>query len=78
LGAAIIAQNEIDIWTVHQFLPLERDPDTIDSYECVYTALGGLYGRYEIKIDEILVRSVFRPNIAIAGNTRDWMARCIW
>ncbi|KIW44404.1 uncharacterized protein PV06_02876 [Exophiala oligosperma] len=66
LGAAIVAQNEVDIWTVHQFLPLEKDPDTIDSYECVYTALGALHGRYEIKIDEILVRSIFRPNIAIA------------
>ncbi|OQU94362.1 FAD binding domain-containing protein [Cladophialophora immunda] len=48
------------------FLPLETHPDTIDSYECVYSALGALNGRYEIKIDEILVRSTFRPNIAVA------------
>ena len=34
--------------------------------EAVYTVLDGLKGKYEIKIDEILVRSVWRPYIAVA------------
>jgi FAD-dependent monooxygenase len=50
------------------FLPLDMDPDTISSHEAAYTVLGGLYGPYEIKIDEVLVRSTYRPNIAITRN----------
>jgi FAD-dependent monooxygenase len=69
LGGAIIAQNEIDIWTTHLFLPLDVDTDAISSEEAVYRVLGGLHEPYPIKIDEVLVRSVWRPNIAIA---RQW------
>jgi FAD-dependent monooxygenase len=32
----------------------------------VYRVLGGIYGEFRIQIDEILVRSVWRPNIAVA------------
>lgn len=67
LGGAIVAQNEIDTWTTHLALPLEQDPEAIGSHEAVYRVLGGLYDQYEIKIDEVLVRSTYRPNIAIAG-----------
>jgi hypothetical protein len=68
-GGAIIAQDEIDTWTTHLFLPLDAQPEKIESHEAVYRVLGGLYGRYPIDIDQILVRSVWRPNIAVA---RDW------
>jgi hypothetical protein len=68
-GAAIIAQDEVDTWTVHLFLPLETDTSAISSHDAVYTALGGMNGKYEIEIDEILVRSVWRPSIAVA---RTW------
>lgn len=65
-SGALIAQDEVDQWTVHYRLPLETDTSEIGSEEAVYTVLGGLKGRYEIKIDEILVRSVWYPNIAVA------------
>jgi hypothetical protein len=67
--AAIISQDEKDTWTIHLFLPLDADPSKIDSYDAVYRVLGGLYEPYRIEIDEILVRSVWRPNIAVA---RTW------
>ncbi|EXJ68313.1 uncharacterized protein A1O5_08928 [Cladophialophora psammophila CBS 110553] len=66
LSGAAIAQNEIDTWTTHLFMPLEKDSDSISSQEAVETALGGLHGRYPVKIDEVLVRSTYRPSIAIA------------
>lgn len=69
LRGAIIAQNEKDIWTTHMFLPLDADTDSMSSEEAVYRVLGGLYGEYRIKIDEILVRSTWRPTIAVA---RTW------
>jgi hypothetical protein len=68
-GGAIIAQDEVDTWTVHLFLPLETDTSSISSHDAVYAVLGGMNGKYEIKIDEILVRSVWRPSIAVA---RTW------
>lgn len=66
---AIISQNEKDIWTTHLFMPLDANPEDISSEDAVYRVLGGLYGPYKVKIDEILVRSVWRPNIAVA---RSW------
>lgn len=68
-GGAMIAQDEIETWTVHYFLPLGTDTSSISSEEAVYTVLGGLNGKYEIKIDEVLVRSTWRPSIAVA---RTW------
>lgn len=70
-GGAIIAQDEIETWTVHYFLPLDTDTSAISSEEAVYTVLGGLNGKYEIKIDEILVRSTWRPSIAVARTWAD-------
>lgn len=54
---------------MHLFLPLDVDTDKIESRAAIYRALGGLYEEFHIDIDEILVRSVWRPNIAV---TRSW------
>ncbi|TVY34893.1 FAD-dependent monooxygenase [Lachnellula occidentalis] len=66
MGGAIIAQDEVDTWTTHLFLPLDADHESISSEEAVYRVLGGMGGRYEIKIDEIIVRSTYRPNVAVS------------
>ncbi|KAJ9634880.1 hypothetical protein H2204_006114 [Knufia peltigerae] len=66
LGSACIAQNEKDIFTTHLLLPIGEESDNITSEDAVYRALGGIHGPYPIKIDEVLVRSTYRPNIAIA------------
>ncbi|KAM5353698.1 hypothetical protein ACJ41O_000348 [Fusarium nematophilum] len=67
--AAIISQDEQDTWTTHLFMPLDAKPEEIDSHDAVYRILGGLYGPYKVNIDEVLVRSIWRPNIAVA---RTW------
>ncbi|KAK5162731.1 uncharacterized protein LTR77_011214 [Saxophila tyrrhenica] len=71
LGGAIIAQDEVDTWTVHLFVPIDstEDPDLLTSEEVVYRVMGGMYDPYLITIDEILVRSTWRPVIAV---TDDW------
>lgn len=69
LSGAIISQNEVDIWTTHLFLPVDADTDSISSEDAIYRVLGGLYEKYPIKIDEILVRSTWRPYIAVS---RQW------
>jgi 2-polyprenyl-6-methoxyphenol hydroxylase-like FAD-dependent oxidoreductase len=66
MGGAMIAQDEIDTWTTHLFLPPEADHSSISSEDAVYTVLGGMGEKYEVKIDQVLVRSTYRPNIAVA------------
>lgn len=63
---AIIAQDEIDTWTVHRFLPVGFDDSQISSEEAVYSVLGGMGEPYVITIDQILVRSTWRPSVAVA------------
>lgn len=65
-GSAIIAQDEVDTWTVHTPVPLDFDTSTLDPKEAIYRVLGGSVGPYPIEIDEILVTSTWRPNICIA------------
>jgi hypothetical protein len=61
-GAILIAQDEVDTWTLHQDLGLVDDPDPIgDPHEFVARALG-----HPIKIDEVLASSVWRPNALLA------------
>ncbi|KIW45787.1 uncharacterized protein PV06_04142 [Exophiala oligosperma] len=66
LGSAAISQNEKDIFTTHLFMPVGTDCEGITSEDAVYRSLGGIYDPYPIKIDEVLVRSTYRPNIALA------------
>ncbi|KAK1240402.1 hypothetical protein MKX07_004430 [Trichoderma sp. CBMAI-0711] len=65
-GAFLIAQDEVDTWTLHTPIPIDADWEKIDPQETVYNALGGPSGPWPIKIDEILVKSTWRPNICIA------------
>jgi FAD-dependent monooxygenase len=63
---AIIAQDEVDTWTVHCFLPVDFDDQQLSSEQAVYNVLGGMGEPFPIKIDEILVRSTWSPSVAIA------------
>jgi FAD-dependent monooxygenase len=71
LGGAIIAQDEIDTWTTHLFLPANagEDVDALSAEEVVARVLGGMYDPYSITIDKVLVRSTWRPVIAV---TKTW------
>jgi 2-polyprenyl-6-methoxyphenol hydroxylase-like FAD-dependent oxidoreductase len=62
-GAIVIAQDEVDTWTLHRDLgPDVDDPDPIgDPREFVARALGR-----PIVISEILASSVWRPNALLA------------
>lgn len=51
-------------------MSLEENTDNIDPAEVVYKLLGSNTGRFPIKIDEILVKSVWRPNLVVADKYR--------
>ncbi|KAL7931347.1 hypothetical protein V8C35DRAFT_323774 [Trichoderma chlorosporum] len=67
-GAALIAQDEVDTWTIHTSIPIDADWEKIDPEEAIYNALGGLSAPYPIKVDKILVKSSWRPNVCVAEN----------
>jgi 2-polyprenyl-6-methoxyphenol hydroxylase-like FAD-dependent oxidoreductase len=62
-GAVLIAQDEVDTWTLHQDLGSDvDDPDPIgDPHEFVARALGR-----PIRIDEVTASSVWRPSALLA------------
>ena len=65
-GGAIISQDEKDTWTCHLPIALDADWKSIDPEDAIAQVLGGVHGPCKIKVDQILVTSVWRPNIAIA------------
>lgn len=75
LQGAAISQDDKDTFTTHLVLPLDVDPEEINSHDAVYRALGGMGGPYLVHIDEILVRSTYRHSIAIARNYRSRLGR---
>jgi 2-polyprenyl-6-methoxyphenol hydroxylase-like FAD-dependent oxidoreductase len=64
-GAVVIAQDEVDTWTMHVDLGLDvQDPDPIgDPHEFVAQALG-----QPIVIDSVLASSVWRPTALTADH----------
>ncbi|KAH6711702.1 hypothetical protein BKA61DRAFT_693571 [Leptodontidium sp. MPI-SDFR-AT-0119] len=59
-------QDEGDTWTCHLPVDLATDWEAIDAKEAIYRVLGGSAGPVPIQVDEILVKSAWRPNICIA------------
>jgi hypothetical protein len=66
-GAALISQDEKDTWTIHIPVPIGTDISGIEPKQAIYKALGGEHSPVEIEIDEILVTSIWRPNIYLAN-----------
>lgn len=65
-GSVIISQDEVETWTIHTPISLDTDWKALDPEETIYKALGGSFAPYPITIDQILVSSCWRPNIAVA------------
>jgi FAD-dependent monooxygenase len=67
-GGVIISQDEVDTWTTHLPISLDTDWASLDAEEAIRTVLKGSCTTPppSIKIDNILVKSAWRPNICIA------------
>lgn len=64
---AVIAQDEVDTWTVHKFLHPGEDATQISSEDAVASVLGGLSKHpFPVQIDKVLVRSTWTPSVAVA------------
>ncbi|KAE8337412.1 hypothetical protein BDV24DRAFT_177516 [Aspergillus arachidicola] len=65
-GHALIAQDEVDTWTLHTPIQVGASVDHLDPREAIYQGLGGEGPPFPIQVDEILVTSVWRPMICLA------------
>lgn len=64
--ATLIAQDEVDTWTLIRYFPLDVDPSCYTSQALVDESLGR-----PVKIDEVIVTSVWRGNLLLAERYRD-------
>lgn len=64
--ATLIAQDEVDTWTLIRYFPLEVDPAQFRSEDLVAESLGR-----PVQIDEVIVTSVWRGNLLLAERYRD-------
>ena len=68
--AVIIAQDEIETWTAHLSVPIAEDTSCWDPLSVIYRVLGGSAGSYKIRVDEVIVSGIWRPNICVADKYR--------
>lgn len=67
-GAAVVAQDEKDTYTLHIMVPDEvaNNPAAFDAEKAVRESIGGLTGESDVDIDEIIVTGVWRSKVAVA------------
>jgi 2-polyprenyl-6-methoxyphenol hydroxylase-like FAD-dependent oxidoreductase len=65
-GATVIAQDEVDTYTVHTPTPPDTDPADVDPVALVQAGLGA-----PIEVDEVLLTSRWAPNLLVADRYRD-------
>ncbi|CEL00428.1 hypothetical protein ASPCAL00030 [Aspergillus calidoustus] len=61
----LIDQDEKDTFTAHYPLP-DGMEENLDPREVVCKMLGGCLGKWELKIDEVLVHSAWQPSFSVA------------
>jgi len=62
----LIAQDEIDTWTLQRYYPADTDPSVHDAIEVVREALG-----VPLEIDRVLVTSVWQGYLLVADRYRE-------
>ncbi|KAH6685811.1 FAD binding domain-containing protein [Plectosphaerella plurivora] len=65
-SAVLIAQDEIETWTAHLPITLDTNWEKMDPLQAIYDVLGGSIGPCPVKVDEIMVKSAWRPKICFA------------
>ena len=74
-GGVIISQDEVDTWTTHLPISLDQNIDEIDAKDSIFKVLGGHTGPFPIEVDKVLVKSSWRPNLAVADEFRTKLGR---
>lgn len=67
-GPVLISQDEKDTWTVHVPASIDAKASDMDPHKEIKKALGLEESITTITVDEILVTSMWRPNIYLADH----------
>lgn len=70
-GTAVVAQDEVDTYTVHSMIRPEVDIEKFrieNPVEFVQNSLGGAGGSVDIKIDEVLISGKWQGDLSMADN----------
>jgi hypothetical protein len=65
-GAVVVAQDEIDIYTVHRLVPPGVNLQIEDPVAFVQETLGGVGGPLDITVDEVIVHGRWQGDMSIA------------
>lgn len=74
-GALIVAQDEVDTYTMHRMLPPGTDFQMGDAGDFINESLGGIGGPSDIKVDEVIVSGKFQADMSIASSFRSEKGR---
>lgn len=74
-GALIVAQDEIDTYTVHRMIPPGVDFQMGNPVDFVQESIGGLGGPLDIEIDTVIVHGRWQGDLAIADSFRSAKGR---
>jgi len=74
-GAIVVAQDEVDTYTVHRMIPPGTDFRFEDPVDFVNESLGGVGGPFDINVHEVLAHGKWQGDLSIADSFRSGKGR---
>jgi hypothetical protein len=74
-GAVVVAQDEVDTYTVHRVIPPGVNFQIENPVDLVNESLGGIGGPFDINVDEVIVRGRWQADLSIADSFRSGKGR---
>ncbi|KAE9372788.1 FAD/NAD(P)-binding domain-containing protein [Stipitochalara longipes BDJ] len=74
-GAVVVAQDEIDTYTVHRMVPPGVNFQVENPVEFVNESLGGYGGPFDLHIDEVIISGRWQGDLSLAESFRSGKGR---
>ncbi|KAG0646843.1 FAD-dependent monooxygenase apdD [Hyphodiscus hymeniophilus] len=74
-GVLVVAQDEIDTYTVHRIVPPGVSFDMEKPVEFINDSLGGIGGHFEVTVDEVIAHGKWRSELATSESFRSRKGR---
>lgn len=74
-GSVVVAQDEIDTYTLHRMIPPGVDYEIGDPEKFINESLGGVGGPSDIKVDEAIITGKWQADMSIASSFRSEKGR---
>lgn len=74
-GAAVVAQDEVDTYTLHRMIPPGTDFQLENPVDFVNESLGGAGGPFDITVKEVLAHGKWQADMSIVDSFRSGKGR---